>query len=183
MRAGLFIALLLLVELVDAGCQGVGARSPTTFPSEDLSGLTRPAPVQTVLAQCVPPLGWKPDPLKKDDRHTHQVWLSPSGNTAYGVIHFALPLPVGVNIVYWQFLREMKNTEGQATLIQRQDDPTLPGIRFTVDDPNYRTRFNLIVKGFQGWAVYAGTERNQPIAPAELQLAERARDHTVVGLP
>jgi hypothetical protein len=144
--------------------------------------LTEPAPVASVLAECDPPIGWLPDPLKKDDRHTHQVWLSPSRRTAYGVIHFTLPLPVGVNIVYWQFLREMKRSEGEATLIERQNDPNLPGIRFVVDDPSYRTRFYLIVSGFEGWAVYAGTLRDQPIMPDELELAERARDHTVVGL-
>ena len=134
-------------------------------------------------AECDPPVGWKPDPLKQDERHTHETWLSPTGKTAYGVIHFTLPLPVGVNVVHWQFLREMKKQQGDATLIEEQYDPKLPGIRFVVDDPIYRTRFNMIVDGFQGWAVYAGTVRDKPIAADELDLAEKAREHTILGLP
>jgi hypothetical protein len=42
-------------------------------------------------------------------------------------------------------------------------------------------RTNLFVDGFTGWAVYAGTLRAFPINQAELELAERAREDTVVG--
>jgi hypothetical protein len=146
-------------------------------------GLTPPMTVQAVMAQCVPPEGWKPEPLKQSERHTHQVWLSPTGRTAYGVIHFKLPLPVGVNIVYWEFLRELKKKEGTATELSRESDPALPGLRFVCEGGRYKMRVNLIVDGFDGWAVYAGTLREFAEIPAELILAERARENTIIGLP
>ena len=56
-------------------------------------------------------------PLKQSDRHTHEVWLSPTGKTAYGVIHFKLPLPVGVNLVYWEFCEdEEEGGDGDGTV-------------------------------------------------------------------
>lgn len=183
------LLFLFSAGLVAAGCQSAPVR-PITRREDlppavnvELIGLTDPFPVTSVRAECDPPIGWLPDPLKKDDRHTHQVWLSPSGRTAYGVIHFSIPLPVGVNLVFWNFMNEMRQSQGYANLIEKRYDATLPGMRFVADDPIYRVRFNLIVSGFQGWAVYAGTLRNQPLMPAELQLAERAREHTILGLP
>ena len=183
MVRALTVGLMVLAGLAVAGCQGTAPRPvarsfPTTWPSG-----TTLITLAAVRAQCDPPPGWKADPLKRDERHTHQVWLSPTGRTAYGVIYFSVPLPIGVSAVRWQFLREMKKQQGGATLIEDQYDPKLPGIRFVVDDPVYRTRFNLVVNGFQGWAVYAGTVRDQPIEPEELELAEKARDRTVLGLP
>ena len=51
-----------------------------------------------VQARVAPPVGWKLDPYKTSSSHKHAVWLSPSGRTAYGVIYFSLPLPVGLRI-------------------------------------------------------------------------------------
>ena len=133
--------------------------------------------------ECAPPVGWVAEPLKTSDRHTHQVWLSPTGKTAYGVVHFTLPLPVGVNLVHWQFLREMQKHEGDAIEISRQSDPALPGIRFIVDSGRYRMRSNLIVQGFEGWAIYAASLRGEEPVPAEMESGERARENTIVGLP
>ena len=167
-----------------AGCQGGHpVAHPTSLPAAQLRGLEPLTPVESVVALCDPPLNWKPDPLEKDSRHTHQVWISPSGKTAYGVIHFGLPLPVGQNIVLWQFVREMRNTTGKADLLEKQNDPGLPGIRFVVENDTYLMRVNLIVEGFDGWAIYAGTMVTKPVADDELGLAQRARDNTVVGLP
>ena len=39
------------------------------------------------------------------------------------------------------------------------------------------------VDGFEGWAIYAGTLRNQQIMEDELDMAIRAREHTKVGRP
>src|SRR5689334_3332960 len=98
------------------GCAHSPPRSPPIGPAEYYRavGLTQPAPVSSVLAQCAPPRGWKPEPLKQSERHTHQVWLSPSGKTAYGVVHFDLPFPVGVSFIHWEFLREIKKRDGTA---------------------------------------------------------------------
>lgn len=132
-------------------------------------------------AICLPPNGWAPDPLKRGDNHTHRAWLSPTGKTAYGVIHFKMPLPVGPDMALWGYLRAMKKAEGDATLLSKQSDPKLPGIRFVAEGGQYKTRDNLIVSGSEGWAIYAGTLRGQPEDPAELQLAEQARERTRVG--
>jgi hypothetical protein len=180
---------LACIALFACGCQGNATRPVSrsavaiSAPSYERIGLTGPIPVMSVRALCDPPIGWLPDPLKQDERHTHQVWVSPTRKTAYGVIHFGIPLPVGLSFVYWNFLAEMKRKQGYANLIEKHYDAQLPGMRFVVDDPIYRVRFNLIVNGFEGWAVYAGTLRAEAIDAAELQLAEKAREHTVLGLP
>lgn len=178
---------LTLLAGVGAGCQSKYANIPTYQPAtQPLSdnGLTDPAPFTPVDAVVTPPVGWKPDELKSSDQHTHQVWLSPTGKTAYGVIHFGLPLPVPATWILDSFLSAMKESEGEATLIgPPQKDDSLPGVRFTVEGGDYKMRVNLICKGFRGWAVYAGTRRNQQEIPAELELAERARDKTQVGVP
>jgi hypothetical protein len=151
--------------------------------SPDTRGLTLPVFNTDVVAVCDPPIGWKPDPLKVGKNHIHEVWLSPTGATAYGVIHFTMPLPAGLNIALTGFLNEMKTTEGDATLLSRQDDPKLPGIRFVADGGLYRIRANLIVDGWEGWTVYAGTILSKPILPEELDTAVRARENTHVGRP
>jgi hypothetical protein len=146
-------------------------------------GLTRPHPVPVVDAQCDPPVGWIPQPLHKSERHTHQIWLSPSGKTAYGVLHFKLPFPVGVGIVHWEFLREMKLRYGDANELSQKYDPSLPGLRFVCESDQYLMRVNMTVHGFDGWAAYAGTLRGQTPVPEELHLAETARENTIFGLP
>jgi len=113
--------------------------------------------------------------------HKHGVWISPSGRTAYGVIYFSLPLPVGHDLVLWGFLNEMRKTEGEATLLSKEWDDKLPGLRFVAQGGRYVVRTNLSVHGFHGWACYAGTLRNDPIVPEELAEAEYARDATTFG--
>jgi hypothetical protein len=180
----LCLTLLLSVGL---GCQSKYANIPTYQPATQplsASGLSDLAPFTPVDAVVDPPVGWKPDELKTSEQHTHQVWLSPTGKTAYGVIHFGLPLPVPATWILGPFLSEMKKSEGEANLIgQPAKDDALPGVRFTVEGGDYKMRVNLICKGFRAWAVYAGTLRNQQEIPAELELAERARDKTQVGVP
>lgn len=149
--------------------------------SEGDSRLSAPFYDPDVDAVCTPPVGWKPDPLKKSNNHAHQVWLSANGRTAFGVIHFSMPFPVGEDLALWGFIKQMQQTEGDAHLLSRQDDPNLPGIRFVAEGGQYKIFANLIVRGFSGWAVYAGTLRNQPVDPADLDLAEVAREHTRVG--
>jgi hypothetical protein len=146
--------------------------------------LTAPEPFEPVEAVVAPPAGWRQEPLKSSAKHNHQVWLSPSGNTAYGIIRFKLPWPVGPETVLRMgFLPEMKRTEGEATLISSERDSSLPGLRFVAEGGKYRLRTNLITRGWKGWAIYAGTLRQNEIVPDELTLAELAREHTSVGLP
>ncbi len=147
------------------------------------SGLAPPSTDRDLNAVVVPPLGWKPEPVKVSPKHRHQIWISPSGNTAYGVILFHLPLPVGSNLALRGFLNQMKNTEGTADLLRREDDDTLPGIRFVVDGAFYTVSGNLTTAGFSGWVVYAATVRAKPVDTTELFTATRAREQTHVNLP
>jgi hypothetical protein len=173
--------ILISVFILSGCCAGNGKSAPPLVVVPTTLGSAPAVYNSDVFAICAPPAGWKPDPLKSSPNHTQQVWLSPSGATAYGVIHFKMPLPVGQNMALQGFLDNMKSEQGRATLIERQDDPNLPGIRFVADDKRYRIRTNLIVRGWEGWAIYAGTFVNQPVNAAELQLAERAREQTKVG--
>jgi hypothetical protein len=186
------------VALLDAGCRSHDSHAvhanaalstiPLTpeIPVDQqlfFPGLSPPAENRDVQAVVVPPAGWRADPLKASEKHNHQVWISPSGNTAYGVIRFKLPLPVGPETVLrYGFLPEMRRTEGEARLLSSKRDPDLPGLRFIADGGKYRLRTNLLTRGWTGWAVYAGTLRAQEIVPDELALAEIARDNTVAGL-
>ena len=172
---------------VGLGCQSkysdIKEYQPATQPLAD-TGLSEPKPVPAVDALTHPPVGWTAEELKTSKDHAHQVWLSPSGKTAYGIIHFGLPLPVPATWILDPFLQEMKKSEGEATLIGSPlKDDALPGVRFTVEGGEYKMRINLICKGFRAWAVYAGTRRADEEVPAELEIAERAREKTKVGVP
>ena len=181
------VALPVAFAIALGGCAShkrFVARRPTAPPQYYLSvGLSQPLALESVEAQCDPPTGWIAQPLRKSDRHTHQIWLSPSGKTAYGVMHFKLPLPVGINVVHWEFLREMKKREGEAIEISQKMDPSLPGMRFVCEGGPYRMRVNMTVRGFEGWAAYSGTHPNEVVAQDELDLAEQAKENTIFGLP
>ena len=134
-------------------------------------------------AAVVPPIGWRPDPPKVSADSRHQVWISPGKSTAYGVIAFRMPIPAGPTLAYWGVLREMRRVEGEAHELDRRNDAALPGIRFVVEGGPYTVHANLTTDGLRGWVVYAGTLRRNPVNVAELELAERAREATRVGLP
>lgn len=148
----------------------------------DESQLADPFGFPELEAVVIPPAGWTPDPMKRSRSHAHQAWVSPTRHTAYGVIRMNLPLPfIGPSQVLGPFLDEMRRSEGEATLISRQNDPKLGGIRFVAEGGQYRIRANLVTRGFRAWAVYAGTLIGQDELPEELQLAEAAREQTRVG--
>jgi hypothetical protein len=172
---------------VAGGCSStpVAPTQPTTQSIADAisSGLTPPVADDDLKAIICPPVGWKPEPPKVTSNHRHQIWLSKTGDTAYGIIYFGMPWPFGTNLVLGHFISEMKKSEGEATLLSQMDDDKLPGIRFEAEGGLYRIRCNLMVAGFHGWAVYAGTLRSRPVNPAELKLAEEAREQTRVNLP
>jgi hypothetical protein len=178
-------ALLAVVLPLAQGCCGTPRpnlnRIRTAWTGD--SDLTPPYFDVDVAAVCDPPIGWKPSPLKINANHVHQVWVSPSGATAYGVIYLKLPLPVGQNLALGGFLDHMKSTEGAAKLLSRQDDPNLPGIRFVAEGKVHTIRVNFIVNGWEGWAVYAGTNTGKKVDQDELDIALRARTNTVVGWP
>lgn len=178
------LTLLAVLPLAISACSGNRPSSGLAgWSAADVRDLNSPRFDADVVAVCVPPKGWKPQPLKETTSHVHQIWLSPTGDTAYGVIYFKLPLPVGANLAFSGFLSQMKQTEGDCTLLERHDDPKLPGIRFIARGGLYTIHANLLVRGWEGWAIYAGTERDKPVRSDELDIASRAREYTVVGRP
>ena len=176
------LVLLLAGSVVGCGHNATLEVKAMTAGSLSDIGLTPPAPVSSIRAMCAPPLGWKLEPLKLTDRTAHQVWLSPSGNTAYGIIHITLPFPVGVNLVHWQFLREMRKKEGEAIDLGEDYDSKLPGLRFVAEGGLYKIRANMMLRGSEGWVAYAGTLRGKAVDPGELRLAEQARENTTPGM-
>jgi hypothetical protein len=166
--------ICLAICLLLSACHHV--HPPTTRPGVAL------VPDTDVNAMVAIPPNWHPDPLKSSAEHTHQVWISPSGHTAYGVIYFKLPLPVGTDLALWGFLNQMKKSEGEATLLSKQYDPKIDGLRFVAEGGLYTVRTTLFTEGFHGWAIYAGTLRKFPVNAEELREAERAREATRIGI-
>jgi hypothetical protein len=172
----------LLFALICVGC----ASSPppdlqiTAEPASYREELSPPVDFPELDARVIPPRGWRTDLFEITDRHSQSVWVSPTGSAAYGVIHFNLPLPVGEEIALRGFLAEMKKSEGEATLLSKNRDGDR--LRFVAEGGKYRIRGILLTKGFQGWAVYAGTLRSRALAVDELALAVQARENTALGL-
>jgi hypothetical protein len=160
------MAAFLFLLLVGCAHHMPPATSPTAVDSRFI-----PQYVESVDARAFVPAGWHADPLKSSPTHNHQVWISPSGHTAYGIIHFTLPLPVGNDLALWGFLQTMQRSEGEATLIEKNWDPNLHATRFVVVGGLYMVRVNQFVRGSQGWAIYAGTLRKEKIEPDELSVA------------
>lgn len=148
----------------------------------DDGALSDPSGSSLLEAVVVPPAGWTPDPAKRSRSHAHQAWLSPSRRTAYGVIRINLPLPfIGPDVVLPKFIQQMRESEGEATLLSQRNDPSIRGIRFLAEGGQYRLRATLVTRGFRAWAVYAGSLRGQPEDYDELAIAEAAREQTRIG--
>ena len=130
-----------------------------------------------------PPTGWHLDPPKRTRQHVHKTWVSPTGDSAYGIIRFNLPLPLNEDLCLWGFMNEMRRSEGEGILVSKAYDPALPGIRFVAEGGLYKIRTNMLVSGFSGWCVYAGSLRARPENTAELTLAADAREATSVNVP
>jgi hypothetical protein len=175
------VVFVIVVAVTCVGCASNRAPSADAQLAAFIpSTLSAPQDVVELDATVVPPIDWRADPMKLSDHHQHQTWISPSGSTAYGVIHFTLPLPVGEDIALHGFLGEMKKTEGEATLLSKNRDGE--ALRFVAEGGKYRIRGILRTRGFHGWAIYAGTLRGRDVAVDELELAVQARENTALGL-
>lgn len=147
-------------------------------------GLSPAGANEAIRAVVCPPVGWEAEPLKSSERHTHQVWLSPTGATAFGVSHFGhfLLFLASDDAVLNEVLKGMRESSGTTQLIERHKDAALGGTRFVADAGPYRVRANLIRRGNEGWVIYAGTVLDRPVNSQELDLAERARELSEPGL-
>jgi hypothetical protein len=173
----------LLLPLVLSACNGKHYVAKTTQPTTPVTGLSEGHPEEIIQAIVVPPVGWVKEPHKTTPRSEHDIWLSPTGATAYGVLFIKLPLPVGANLTLDQFLKEMKKREGEANLLEKQDDAEIDGIRFIADGGIHKIRAKLMTRGFRAWVIYAGSIHSKPERPDELEVAARAREATIIGLP
>ncbi|MCS7034024.1 MAG: hypothetical protein NZ561_08520 [Phycisphaerae bacterium] len=186
---GVVVCALLAGTGLPAGCASrpppLAHQQPVTTGSrETLSSDSQgfPAYHAPLNARVSPPSGWL-EQEKPSDRPNvrHVVWISPSGRTAFGVLRFRLPLPLPHEPLLWVFLHEMKRNEGEATILSKAWDRALPGLRFEVEGGKYRLRTSFRIRGLEGWMVYAGTLRNQPVDSTELHQAESAREATKFG--
>ncbi|HWE03595.1 MAG TPA: hypothetical protein VG326_14415 [Tepidisphaeraceae bacterium] len=193
----LLLRFTRLIGAVGFAVGGLGCHTAVQTPADSspqaLSTLSTTEPTTPIVASVEavkavdalvdPPTGWVEDPRRIDAKHAHVVWKSPTGDTAYGVVLMHLPFPVGPDLVLAGFLNHLRETDHEAQLLTKQAAPDLPGYRFTAESGQYVLRVDLTVRGWRAWAVYAGSLREKPANMAELRQAERARDHTRVGLP
>ncbi len=128
-----------------------------------------------VIAEA--PAGWTVRTVSQDARHTHLVWESPTGATAFGVIAFRMPWPVGHEAAFkYGFIASMRRAEGEANVLSKDWTDDRSELRADVEGGKFLVRMRFIVRGVRGWSIYAGTLRNQPINPDELTLAESSRN-------
>ena len=180
-RAPALLLVCLLASLLTA-CSAQRQIAATTQPVAEMAGLSATIPDPDVQAIVSPPAGWKAEPLKVAERSQHRVWISPSGDTAYGVIFVRLPLPVGSDLALIGFMMEMKKTEGDGKLLDKRRDAA-GVLRFIAEDPKHTIFARLITDGWLCWITYGGTLTGKPVNVAELLLASRAREATIIGLP
>ena len=143
-----------------------------------------------VEAFILPPQGWEMDPPKINDVRTHLTWLSPTGDTAYGVVYFDVPMIAsfmpGGRFLHDKaadgYLEEFGKEVGGATEVAREYDDDLNAMRVTADGGPYRVRNVLRIRGRKGWSVYAGTLLANDVRADELAVAVAAREATRVGL-
>lgn len=162
----------------DAPAPLTPATAPAGMPAAALADAEWNAELQAMI---VPPVGWQPSVLPGSFNAVHQVWISPSGRTAYGVIRFSLPFPSPHDPVLWVFLKEMRRKEGQADLLEKRWDRERRGLRAVIEGGRYTIRTTITIRGLSGWMTYAGTLREAPVEPEELHHAETAREQTRVG--
>jgi hypothetical protein len=177
--------MISLLPLALSACNGNGKHytARTTQPTSPTTGLQPHFPVEVVQAIVSPPVGWKLEPHKTTPRSEHDIWISPTGATAYGVLFIRLPLPVGANLTLSKFLEEMKKREGRADLLEKKDDNAIDGIRFVAEGGIHKIHAKLMTRGFRAWVIYAGSKQGTPERPDELETAARSREATIIGLP
>ncbi len=183
------LILVTASSLASLGCSRSTLRKserPTSRPVGDLgTGFFEPR----VEAFVIPPTGWELDTPKIDDDRAHLTWLSPSRDTAYGIVYF--PIPAGVawlpkgEFFHGQaadrYIEEFKKDTGDAIELSREWDNDLDGMRIVAEGGPYKARSILRVRGKSGWSVYSGTLRDQEVNEKELALSEKAREATQIG--
>ena len=185
------IGLLALCGLTATGCSAAKGEEQAALQQklqvskpDLLSQLSPPIWIDSVQSACRPPLGWNLKPAEKQPNTDHQLWISPTAATAYGVIEVNnwLLRFASNDLILSKFLENMKKSDGRADLKQKENDRDLGsvgGMRFVVEGGKYTLRANLISAGGRAWIIYAGTANDHAINTEELTVAETARELTV----
>ena len=155
------------------------AEDDTAFSTTQPSDLLR---FKKFTLYASPPPGWRMKVNDSDERAEHVVWTSPSGNTAFGVIFFKLPWPIGHDLtIRYGVLPEARRREGTAEILEKRWDPEIEGMRYTIVTPRYTAATKMFVRGMRGWAAYSGFQTTRPVVQEELDLAIRAREDAEFG--
>lgn len=185
------VLLLLMWAIVLAGCGRSTLRHDEFPASRAVEGVGRGFFEHRVEAFVVPPARWKLDPPKISARHTHLAWISPSGDTAYGVIYARIPGYVPVALMPQRMLHAetlerviaaMRDDQGEATLLRQRWDGRARRMHFKAEGGLYRIDSVLSVRGHSAWVLYVGRLREHEPNEPEIVLARRARESTRVGL-
>lgn len=167
-----FHPCLVSLLLILVGCAGQSRQAPTTLPTEQFTLIHR----DDLGVQIHLPVGWNPE--RHDDRENAitQTWVGPSKRVALGVIHVRLPFPVGHEITLAGFLNRFAKEDGAVTLVEKKWDDNRQCFRFIAHGQRRQIESLLIVRGMDGWVVFAGTLLDKPAPPDELSLARQARE-------
>jgi hypothetical protein len=149
----------------------------------DIAGLGQTESREDLHVTARAPEGWTTEPIKTTATTIHQIWISPTGRTAFGVIYARLPLPVGAELALWGFMREMKKSQGEAELLDKNRDEHLDGLRFSARGRFYSIEAVLYAHGWDCWVSYAGRYSDKEADEGELALARLARERVMMGSP
>lgn len=184
------VLLVALLAVVSSGCSRSILRAEDRPTSRRVGEIGHGSFDERVQAFVVPPDDWELDPPKVTDRHTHLVWLSPTGDTAYGAIYIELPTwaPVFMlsarslhNTVLDRIVDAMADDQGEATLLSKEWDREAERMHYEMEGGLYQIDAILSVRGYSGWTVYAGKLSEKPVNEEEMATALEARDATRVG--
>lgn len=170
---------VMAVMACAAGCSHHAGRPATAVSPSTGPASTEVGGVAEFALTPLPPDGWPPKPLERDDKSIRQVWVHPNGRTGYGIIRFKLPLPFGPGMTLPGFISETERQQGPTRLLDSESHQQSGGVQFVADLPLYRMRGVLWTRGFTGWVVYATTDRAAPVEEEDLKAALRARNATL----
>jgi hypothetical protein len=168
-------AIAVVCALAAGGCgakPAVAPSAPATLPSLLEAGVFDPQ----LRATVHPPAGWREAEPRVSSNSHQRIWISPSGDTALGVIRFELPLPLGHDLALWGFVQTMRREDGRAELLGKRWDDAKQAMRFEVDGQQYRLDAWMRVQGSAGWCGYVGVLREKPANVAEVEVATEARE-------
>ena len=181
-KSWLFLGLLAVITAGGAGCQSAPPLSMHRLINHqamiDFSGLGSVQQYDAVKAQAAVPQSWKELALKRGPMYTDMQWRAPSGNTAVGVAHCRMPLPLDARALVWfAKSRYAKQSEDGRVLGQWVDE--LNRSWFEAANNKYHVRGFIVTKGFEAWIIYSGFKTQEPSDISELALAARAMETIV----